>query len=99
MLHGSYQVNCLVISHLKTQVVCLLICSLHLACQSKLQMADLLQSCTLGWEQVSQAKPEKQKIFWSTMHKAKQLFGLQIQRDQVWGGWSTMGMNLFGYMG
>lgn len=33
------------------------------------------------------------------MHKAKQLFGLQIQRDQVWGGWSTMGMNLFGYMG
>lgn len=48
-------------------------------------MPDLLQSCTVGWEQVSQAKPEKQKRFWSTVPKAKQLSGLQIQRDQAWG--------------
>lgn len=78
MLKDSYQVNCLVISHLKTQVVCLLMCSPCLACQRELQKPDLLQSCTVGWEQVSQAKLEKQKRCWSTMHKAKQLFGFLI---------------------
>lgn len=31
-------------------------------------MTDLLHSCTVGWDQVPQAKPEKQKRFWSVMH-------------------------------
>lgn len=84
MLHGSYQVNCLVISHLKTQVVCLLVYSLCLVCQRKLQMPDLLQSCS-GLGTSSSGKPEKQKIFWSIMHKAKQLFSLQIQQEETWG--------------
>lgn len=98
VLHGSEQVNCLVISHFKTQVVCLLIYSLYLASQRKLPMPDLLQSCTVGWEGVSQAKPEKQERFWSTVHEAKQLlvFGLCEIRP---GGIEQHGHELFGSTG
>lgn len=47
-------------------------------------MPDLLQSCS-GLGTSSPSKPEKQKRFWSIMHKAKQLFSLQIQLEQTWG--------------
>lgn len=60
-------------------------------------MPDLLQSCS-GLGTSSPSKPEKQKRFWSIMHKAKQLFSLQIQQEQTWGDGVLRTLIYFGCM-